>query len=146
MSQPWVFNNWKWNDKDVLGSAIYGFNLSGGKVSSSAEVCPGTIYWASVMIEGFSGTGQLGVIWSGAGNTTVATQPKPIDFSGPNPNIEAPFVPPQDARYATVWMYTTQGSTARVRASCVTQTTVPVQSLVCPVLLMFVGCKPSTLA
>eukprot|EP00884_Botryococcus_braunii_P010260 jgi/Botrbrau1/19235/Bobra.0077s0132.1 len=119
MSQQWLFknNSWKWNGKDVLGSGIDGFNLSGGTVSNSAEVCPGTIYWASVVIEGFSGTGQLGVTWSGAGQTAVATQPKTVDFSGPNPKIYSPFVAPLDARYATVWMWTTQGSTARIKSA-----------------------------
>jgi hypothetical protein len=75
-----------------------------------------TLAWGTV------GSGQVGLVWSGGGGTPVpqARSAAPSDFSGANPQLSLPYVAPMDARYATLYMYTTQGSSANVRLCLLT--------------------------
>lgn len=59
LDQTLVANGLFCDELLVQGKGIVGFNMSGGKVSNNAEVCPGTIYWASIGFEGFSGDTSL---------------------------------------------------------------------------------------
>jgi hypothetical protein len=117
---PWLLqstlsNNPSGSKSFATGQLISQPNFSYRKTRVSSYCQPRISSYCQTFCCGNAGYGQFDLVWTGSRGQSISETPPTSDLSGSNPQLLLSFVAPMDARYATVYMYTTACSTAYVR-------------------------------